>query len=58
MVHESSTYWLHAIPTTELAINNSIQDSTGLTPVYIVYWTPIRMPIDMLDGVQGGAAGD
>ena len=54
MVHEGSTDWLHAIPMMELAINNSIQDSTGLSPAHIVYGTPIRMPVDMLDGVQGG----
>ena len=57
MVYEGSTDWLHAIPMMELAINNSIQDSTGLSPAYIVYGTPIKMPVDMLDGVQGGTAG-
>ena len=44
--------WLHAIPMMELAINNSIYDSTGLSPAYIVYnGPPIKMPVDMLDGV-------
>ena len=41
----------HAILTMELAINNRIQDSTGLFPLHIVYKTLIRMPVDMLDGV-------
>ena len=51
MVHEGSTDWLHAIAMTELAIGNSIQDSTSLSPAHIGYTTPIRMLVDMLDGV-------
>ena len=47
MVYEGSEDWLHAIPMMELAINGSIWDSTGLSPVYIVY----GIPADMLDGV-------
>ena len=43
--------WLYASYLLELAINNSIQDSTGLSTAYIVYGTPIRMPVDMLYGV-------
>ena len=54
MVHEGTMDWLHAIPMTKLAINNRIQDSTGLFPAYIVYGAPIKMPMGMLDGVQGG----
>ena len=49
MVCKSSMNWLHAIPMMELAINNSIHDSTGLSSEHIVYRTP--MPVDMLDGV-------
>ena len=51
MVHKGSMDWFNAIPTMELAINNGIQDSTGLSPVHIVYGTLIRMPVDMLDAV-------
>ena len=51
MVYKGSMDWLYAIPMREIAINYSIQDSTGLSPVYIVYRTPIRMPVDMLNGV-------
>ena len=57
MVYEGGTDQLHAIPMMELAINNSIQDGTGLSPTHIVYGAPIRTPVDMLDGVQGGTAG-
>ena len=51
MVYEGNTDWLHAIPMMGLTINNSIKDSTGLSPPYIVYGTPIRMYMNMLDGV-------
>ena len=57
MVHKGSIDWLHTIAMMELAINNSIQDSTGLSPAYIVQGTPTRMPVDMLDGVQSGTTG-
>ena len=57
MVYEGSIDWLHANPMTELAINNSVQHSARLSPAYLVYRTLIRMPLDMLDGVQGGTAG-
>ena len=57
MVHEGSTDWLHIISMMELATNNSIQDSKGLYPVFIVYRLEIRMPVDILDGVQGSIAG-
>ena len=49
--------WLYANIMIELTINNSIQDSIGLSPENTVYETPIRMPMDMVDGVQGGIPG-
>ena len=51
MVYKGSIDWLHDIYLMELTTNNSIQDSTGLYPTYIVYRPPIRMPTDMLDGI-------
>ena len=57
MVHNSSTDWLYAISVPELAINNSIQDIVGLSPVYIVYGTSIGMTVDMLGGVQDSTTG-
>ena len=50
MIYEGSMDWLHPIPMMELAINCSILDITGLFPMHIVYWTPIRMPVDIQDG--------
>ena len=57
MVQKGRTDWLHTIPMMKLAINTSIQDSTGLPLVYIVCGTPIKMPVDMLDGIQASIAG-
>ena len=57
MIYEGSMYWFHAVPMIELAIINSIQDIMSLSPAYIVYRFLIKMPVDMLDGVQGGTAG-
>ena len=34
----------------KLAINNSIYDSTGLSPVYTICKTPKRIRMDMIDG--------
>ena len=51
MVYKGSMDWLHTIPITELAINSSIYDITGLSPIYKVYKTLIRMPVDMLDRI-------
>ena len=51
MVHEGNMDWLYAIPIIKLAITNSIKVSSSLSPVYIVYRTPIRIPVDILDGV-------
>ena len=48
MVYEGTTDLLNAIPMTKLAINNSVQDSTGLFSEYIKYRTLIRMPVDFL----------
>ena len=56
MVYKGSTNWLYTILVMELAINNSMQDSLSLSPVCILYGTPISMPVDMLDGVQGVTA--
>ena len=55
MVHEVITNWLHASPLTELTTKYGVQDNTGLFPAYIIYVSPIRMPVNMLDGVYSSA---
>ena len=57
MVYEGGIDWLHANFVMELAINNRIQDSTGLSTVYIVCGTPVKMPMDMLEGFHGSTTG-
>ena len=51
MVYKGSTDWLNTILIIKLAFKNSIQDSKSLSPVYIVYRTPVRMLVDMLESV-------
>ena len=55
MVYEGITGWLHAIPITKL-----IMEVYRIVKVYLqirLYGTPIRMLLDMLDWVKGGATG-
>ena len=51
MVHEGITDWLYTISVMELAIKNSIEDSSGLSSAYSLYRTLIGMSMDMLNGV-------
>ena len=53
MLYKGSTDWLNAIPMMEVTIKNSIEDNVGLYTIYIVFKTPIRMPVDMLYRIQG-----
>ena len=52
MNHEGVDDWVHALPLAKLAINNSANDSIGLSLAYIVYVQPLQMPVDMLGGVH------
>ena len=44
--------WLQALPMAELAINSAVSDSTGMSPAFVVYGRSVRLPVDLLDGVQ------
>ena len=44
--------WLQALPMAELAINSAVNDSTGMSPAFVVYGRSVRLPVDLLDGVQ------
>ena len=37
LTHEDVDDWVRALPLADLAINNSVNDSTGLSPAHIVY---------------------
>ena len=36
----------------ELALNNAVAESTGMSPAHIMYGQSLRMPIDHLDGMH------
>ena len=55
MVHQGSTDWLKAISMIELAINNSTQDSTGLSPAHIVRIPPYRKENKASSGAKDDA---
>ena len=52
-----TTDWLATINKIELALRNSVQNSTGLSISFLVYEQSIKMPVYMLDGVQGEGSG-
>ena len=35
----------------ELALNNAVAESTGMSPAHVTYGQSLRMPIDHLDGM-------
>ena len=37
LAHEGAKDWVKAIGPAELAINNAVADSTGVSPAYVVY---------------------
>ena len=36
----------------ELALNNPVAESTGMSPAHVMYSQSLRMPIDHLDGMH------
>ena len=48
--------WLDALAMTELAINNAVQDSTGMSPAKVVFGQRVVLPIDCLDGLNNNEA--
>ena len=47
--HEHGLSWLEAIPLVEMMLNNAVNDSTHMSPAFISYGKPLRMPIELLD---------
>ena len=41
------------LPQVELAINNSVQESTGKAPVELVFGQRVVLPLDVLVGADG-----
>ena len=45
-----------ALAPTEMAINNSVTNGTGFSPVHVAYSMPLTMPVDVLVGVSQSPA--
>ena len=54
LIHEMSSVkkWKNLLPLVELAINSSVNRSTGYTPFFITYGFDPVVPADLLKGDQ------
>ena len=50
LIHEGIDNWVEVIPLVELCVNNTVADSTGVSPTALTYGWSLRMPVDHLDG--------
>ena len=50
--HEHGLNWLETILLVEMTLNNGINDSTSMSPAFISYSYPLRMPVDLLRGTS------
>ena len=44
--------WVECLILVELALNNAVADSTGMSPAHVMYGQSLQMPIDHLDGMH------
>ena len=44
--------WVECWTLVELAWNNAVAESTGMSPAHVTYGQSLRMPIDHLDGMH------
>ena len=44
--------WVECLTLIELALNNAVAESTGMSPAHIMYGQSLRMPIDHLDSMH------
>ena len=44
--------WVECLALMELALNNAMAESTGMSPAHVTYGQSLRMPIDHLDGMH------
>ena len=44
--------WVEGLTLVELALNNAMAESTGMSPAHVMYGQSLRMPIDHLDGMH------
>ena len=43
--------WVECLILVELALNNAVAESTGMSPAHVTYGQSLRMLIDHLDGM-------
>ena len=59
MLKEHKGTWVSVLPAVELAINSTVNDSTGYSPFYVAYGQEATKPADLLEGLSPNpAAGD
>ena len=44
--------WVECLTLVELALNNAVAESTGMSPAHVTYGQSLHMPIDHLDGMH------
>ena len=44
--------WVKCLTLVELALNNAVAESTGMSPAHVRYGQSLWMPIDHLDGMH------
>ena len=44
--------WVECLMLVELALNNVVAESTGMSPAHVTYGQSLSMPIDHLDGMH------
>ena len=49
--HEHWLNWLEAVTLVEMALNNTVNNSTRMLPAFILYSELLHMPVDLLDGM-------
>ena len=56
MLKEHKGTWVSVLPAVELAINSTINDSTGYSPFYVAYGQEATKPAELLEGLSPNPA--
>ena len=56
MIKECKGTWVSVLPAVELAINSTVNDSTGYSPFYVAYGQEGTKPADLLEGLSPNPA--
>ena len=58
MLKEHKGTWVSVLPAVELAINSTVNDSTGYSPFYVAYGQEATKPANFLEGLSPNLATD